>query len=361
MYNLFILHTQYNIILSSGIVLEKLKGYRNDIIVYAEFKVSDKHKEQLSKIFDKVIYIREQFAPLPIGFVNEEKQLVKEYALYSNSDLFNVKYDNVFLSQERDLDCLILGHCKKKNPNIKIHDIEEDCYYSLNEKLNDINWHERVSLRESIKRALKSIYRYFRFGVPGYCHYGKKFYGGAKFFDYHHVIYPVLVRKEIKSKIENITSEMIINGCNALYGLEQTTMPLCDKYYLFFFDLLERYKDKEEIKMLVDKIIMNNAKNNSVILLKYHPRETQKFDYKGGNTYEIASNIPAEKLLADLNGKNVTVIGNATTAVIVANKLGFRTYSVAKACGIRSEQMISQMINMGIIMPENIESLMQQL
>lgn len=361
MRNLFILHTQYNIILGCGIVLEKFKDFQNDLIVYAEFKVSDKHKEHLSNIFNNVIYIREQFEPLPVGFLAEEKQLSKEYAMYSNSNLFDVKYDNIFLSQERNLDCLILGHCSKKNSNIKIHDIEEDCYYSLNEKLNDVNWHEHVLLRTSIKRFVKRVYHYLRYGVLEYRYYGSKFYGGAKFYDYHHVIYPSFVRKEIKSKIEEITSKMIVDGCNALYGLEHAVIPLCDKYYLFFFDLLERYKDKKQIKALVDKIISSHSNNNSAILLKYHPRETQKFDYVGESIYEIESIIPAEKLLADLNGKNVTVIGNATTAVIIANKLGFKTYSVAKACGLKNEQMISQMINMGIEMPENIDSLIQQL
>lgn len=98
-----------------------------------------------------------------------------------------------------------------------------------------------------------------------------------------------------------------------------------------------------------------------MILLKYHPRETQKYAFDSGNIYEIESIIPAEKLLADLSDKHVTVIGNATTSILVSNKLGFRTYSIAKACGLNNQQMFRQMNNMGIHIPVDLQELISEL
>ena len=115
---------------------------------------------------------------------------------------------------------------------------------------------------------------------------------------------------------------------------------------------MERYKNPEAIKTVVTDIVSNASKEDSMVLLKYHPRETNKFNFNScGNVIEIPHVIPAEKLLCDLFGKEVTVYGNATTAILVARKLNFKTISVAGFECSNNFYMINKLKEMGILVP----------
>ena len=74
MKNLFIMHTQYNLILSAA-VMSRFDNAENTLVLYSEFKLNDNMREALSRIFDSVIVVRDNFAPImkPLDeiFVNE--------------------------------------------------------------------------------------------------------------------------------------------------------------------------------------------------------------------------------------------------------------------------------------------------
>ena len=60
MNNLFILHTQYNLILGSSIAKQHESDY-NVLILYPEFRVTDRILENLKTSFSKIIVLRENF------------------------------------------------------------------------------------------------------------------------------------------------------------------------------------------------------------------------------------------------------------------------------------------------------------
>lgn len=353
MNNLFILHTQYNIIIGSSIVLTKLKGDCNDLIVYAEFTVSDSYKESLSKIFNNIVFIRDKFKPLPKNFIEEDLLLRKEYHIFKASGFANKKYDHVFLSQERPLDCLIVGYLKRKNSSCICSDIEEDCYYSLNNKYNDINY-VKPQGKNIIHRLKRFLYgRKYLYSTDGL------FFGHSEIYDDYYVLYPSSIRELLKRRkvvTHQVEKNDIIKALNAIYGEKKTEMPSSNKYYLFFFDLLERYKNPKSILHIVQEISKRASKEKAVLLLKYHPRETNKFTLES-TSYEIPAIVPAEKLLCDLLGNDVVVYGNATTSIIVANKFGFKTYSVAKLNGSENNTMFNTFKQMGILVPSKIDEI----
>lgn len=49
MNNLFVLHTQYNLILAIGLCKTELKNDTNDLILFEDFKITERYKEVLIK------------------------------------------------------------------------------------------------------------------------------------------------------------------------------------------------------------------------------------------------------------------------------------------------------------------------
>ena len=54
------MHTQYNLILSAAIV-SRITQDENTLVLYSEFSVSDQMRKSLSKIFDRVIIVQENY------------------------------------------------------------------------------------------------------------------------------------------------------------------------------------------------------------------------------------------------------------------------------------------------------------
>lgn len=351
MKNLFVLHTQYNLILGMGIMLNRYKEDQNDLIVYAEFTLLEELKIKLEQTFCQVFYVRERYENEKNDFFNIERDLYSKYALIKKSVVGNHAYDNVFISQDRPLESLIVGHCKKLNRQCKFWYIEDGCdsYFSINPVKNypDYNpgWHTKRSW----------IIRKLLYGST-YCsdeRSGLYIYGQSKYFDGHYVIFPKFIRPQLKSKkVAEITIEEIIDGVRAIYSDFQIKINKASRYVLFFFDLMERYRNLQTIRNIIDNIVANTQKDDTLVLLKYHPRETDKFKFEESrNVEEIPHIIPAEKLLCDLFGKEVTVYGNATTAIVVAEKMGFNTISIAGFENSNNTYMIEQLKRMGIHVP----------
>ena len=361
MKNLFVLHTQYNIILGASIIYDHFKDCQNDLVVYAEFAISGEMEKKLRSYFNNVLFVRKVFSRHSGGRISIERQFYKEASCFKNSVLFLEKYDNVFLSQERPFDSLIVGYCKRKNSSLRCWDIEEDCYYSLTTEKNNPLY------KEEFHNRLSHYFRKLLYGCRNYNseeNRGLKFYGQASFYDGIYALYPNLLRPELKSqKSIGLSSSSIVEAINFLYGSDKQSYSEDIHYTVFFFDLIERYKHPNVIKSIVNHLANSLGNEKSVLLLKYHPRETNKysFDLLSDKVREIASIIPAEKLLCDLSGKNVTVYGNATTSVIVAQKLGFKTVSIVEIEGSNNRYMIEKFKEMGIIIPKTEKELIESI
>ena len=56
MKNLFIMHTQYNLILSAA-VMSRYENAENTLVLYSEFTLNNEMHKALSEIFDRVIVV----------------------------------------------------------------------------------------------------------------------------------------------------------------------------------------------------------------------------------------------------------------------------------------------------------------
>ena len=341
MNNLFIMHTQYNLILASAII-SRHSNDNNVLVLFAEFTVKSSYIEQLERIYNKVIIANDTFKKFSskkskLDFI---KKCVKKC-----SSIFNDVYDNVYLSQEREFDLILLNKMKKNNKKLVSYNVEEDAYYSINNKFNAPNYVHKVTLGEKLKNFLKYCYLFkykYDYKEPCYC-YGM--YSGHKGAN---LLFPELARKELceKNNIE-ITSEELIYGIKSLYSSETLNYPRGQKYFLVFFDLVSRYRNKSAVIGVIKDMVGFAQKDGYTVILKYHPRETEKiFEFK--DLYEVDNTIPAEKLLLDMLGKEVAVLGNATTSVVVAAKLGYKVYSICSIDAPENTTMKEVMTRMGI-------------
>lgn len=351
MRNLFIMHTQYNLILACGIAKNRFEKDENILILHAEFSLSEKLKENIEKCFDSVCYVQETFMPVESVF-KEDYKLVKY--LRKTKEIWKQKFDNIFLSQERMFDTYVLSkiakHCK-----FKCYSVEEDVYFSVDNKRNN------KTLKEPPKSILGKARQYVQYIFLGknkyyrYCY----FYGQSEIFDGNYVLFSYATRNELEThKLYEITKEELKHGIETLYGHISCQKAKTEKIIIFFFDLIERYRNPEAVKALVKIITKKCIDNNMTFVYKYHPRETQKIQFDSDENYiEIPAVVPAEKLLYDYDGKDVTVIGNLTTALWVSAKLDYKVFSIVKIENPDNEAAEKALTKMNIKLLNNSEEI----
>ena len=346
--NLFNMHTQYNLILSVGI-LSRYDNAHNTLVLFPEFKLTSRMLKSLSKIYDRVIVIREDFVPQKSA-MEEIKQTRFYLNLKSVKNIKNEKFDNIFMSQERPFDLILCRRYRKNNKSVKCYHIEEDAYYSIQEKYNEPDFSFKLTTLTKMKRTLFALLLGYPYSYKEviYC------YGMSSEYDGANLLFPHVARRELQGKeLLEVTRAELIYGIETLYREQRFGLPLSEKYTVFFFDLISRYKQPEIIKIIVKKIVEDSKMAGRAVLLKYHPRETEKFDDIVGGV-EVPSDIPAEKILLDLLNKDVMVFGNATTCCIVAAKLGFNVCSVCKIESPNNKKMHEIMNTIGVFCPDEI-------
>jgi hypothetical protein len=307
--------------------------------------------KSLRILFNKVIVVQNCFYS-PSSALDDIKHI--KNCLKKVKTLKNERFDNIYMSQERIFDLILCTRAKKNNPKALCFNIEEDAYYSINNKYNDDNFVYTESSRATRRKFLYSL---LLFRYPYNYRYINYFYGASKEYHGAKLLFPRLARKELQGKeLQEITKQDLLTGISAIYSENKTDLPQSDKYVLFFFDLMNRYKNPENVKSIVMEIIKEAKENGRTVLFKYHPRETDK--YEGiEDTFEIPNLIPAEKVLMDLQGKDVIVTGNATTSCIVSAKLGYKVISICKLEFPENKKMHSVMSKMGITCIENLNDI----
>lgn len=337
--NLFILHTQYNLILGVGVLKKYFSSDNNDLIIYPEFQLDEKWKEKLESLFTRVYYVREKFEPLKKGF-DDVKEISSQFL--SCRKFLRGKYDQIVISQDRYLENLIVQHLKKKNSSLVCSAVEEDVYYSLNDNRESVRAKSTAYVKPLLFKALTGVWKRPEYVV---C------YGSSSYVDTVYMIYPELVRKELNNKrIIELTKSEIQEGIKSLYLCDVSSTEKKMKV-IIASDLLERYKNKDAV-LKAFEIVKRWCDGKGVQLyIKYHPRENNKLDL-GEDVVELPTRVAIEKLLMEENPENTVMVGNVSTALYISKKLGYRTLSVV---GINGGNQIIQGVyeQMKILVPNN--------
>ena len=352
--NIFVLRTQYNLIMGYAVLSTFPNNEKNDLIVQPEFDVSEELKSSLEKNFDRVLILKRYRGKTVF---QREKELWDSLNACRHFITQQYVYSRIVFAQERFLETMLLSRLFSMNKGISIESVEEDAYYSLNPYFNNKDkkkkWIKKggeLSISEKIFFKIHQLFFWKdTFYYPSYA------YGIHPRNSVVHVQYPEQIRDELKNKIiVPVTTSAICYGIKKLYGNIKVHYPDNKEYLLLFFDLMDRYKNPELIQKIAYHYINWAQENNIYIIVKYHPRETNKF-IGLGELYEVDYTIPAEKILYDFVEKKVTVLCNATTVGLVAAKLGMEVISTAKIDLIENMELHKVWESLGIKMLEGNE------
>lgn len=345
--NLYILHTQYNLILGVGVMLKFHQDEINDLIVYPEFSITTNMKTKLEKLFSKVYYVREKFEPVQRGLknINEVSQQVKKCRAFLSNP-----YDEVIISQDRLFEDVICQDIKRANPHCIISAVEEDVYYSLNENSVD-----RLTVLQRVKSVVRNIVVKISTGACLNTDEIKPCFGSSAYIDRIYVVFAKCVRNDLQEKqlveFERFDIEKSIRNlyaCKEKDSNQEYTVVIAS-------DLIERYKEKEKVIQAFSLIGEWCKENNVKMQIKYHPRETQKLQL-GDRAVEIPYQVAIENLLMQWDSSKTAIIGNASTSIYMAKKMGYPVISILKMSS--GEKQIEEAYKkMGVYTPSNVEDL----
>ena len=317
MKNLFVLHTQYHLILALAIIQENYPNDVNDLMLFKDFNLKPEMETALNKQFHSVVTYtgsynkadrrwREKIKRFPIIY----RDMKKKIGYYDN--LFYVE-DSVIPEQ------YALKHASKQNPHLRVSYIGDggDAYF--------VNAVAKTGLA---KHDWSMQLRRILFSTVGGC--GKYYYEGC--FGSHpmtknlYEMYPEYVRDELQHlKKHEVKAKHIQIAVKKLYDF-LPAQNIKSNAIIIMLDKLEVYGDGVRFGQIIEELKARATVEGRTIYYKCHPAEKQTYD-KLADEIELDRNIPAEFIFAEAADKNCTVVGVLTTALQAAKKMGLKVTS----------------------------------
>lgn len=323
MMNLFIMHTQYNILSALAVVKQEYAKDENDLLVSAEFDITENYTKFLMNEFKNVKIVQDHFDGT--GVWNRAAIFRKKYK--KTEDFLTAKYDRVITAQEQYFDTLIVTKLRENNPDLIWQSVEEDAYYTIS------------PVRPKNNSFLRNVVKVFYYKLFLPLMYGKNpnheklpCYGSNSGIQTIFLTFPQFARKELSGKDKKeIVSQNLIEATQRLYVVKQIDCTVQNRSVIFLSDLISRYPNGDAVYRQINELFQTYRKRGYHLYVKYHPRETVAWDFPE-DIQVISSSYPSELLLAVNQGKDVICIGNASTAIILSVKFGFETFSLAGKC-----------------------------
>lgn len=315
MKNLFILHTQYNIMLALSLISGRFKDDTNDLILFLDFSISDDLKYTLDINFNSVHYFQGTDSLKKENYIEKNKRYRK--ILSEFNCIINKPYDKVFIVDDMCIpEMYALKLCYKHNKNISMIWLEDGAiaYYSNGVKSYGMG-------NRKIIRVIRKIYFGLLWGL-GRFYSLRRCMGDHKLLKEGYFVFPQFVKKELNNKkITEIKSDEFLTGLNLMYG----SQAILDKSVIIAMDKLDVYTDLNVINSAINELITQLKGYGYNIYCKYHPRENSSIDALE-KAIELDKNCAIESYYNSC--KNLCVIGFKSTGLQTAKKLGVRAVSL---------------------------------
>jgi len=345
MRNLFVCHTQAQLILASGLALGRFADCENHLVLFKDFLLKDELRERLDSVFDKVLYLQGIY-PMQL---NTFKAKLKNYPVNDRKmrELMQSPYDKVFTICDTiypEQKCMQLAY--RLNEQTEFCWLEDGilAYYAnviINKGLSSNSFLK--SVRCCYFKYLKGLGKFYDRDFAGF--------GGSVFNKTIYCLYPEAVREPYKSQrtVQSIRDSEYLQGLNAIYSRKE--LPIKEGNIILLMDKFETYVYPEKVKRAVASFIEKNISEGKRIFCKFHPRESEKWDiFEECET--IDNTVGAENLFLSLADKanDITVVGVKSAAVMSARKLGFNTASLFPSCGEENPDLTKFFTSVGILL-----------
>ena len=343
MRNLFICHTQAQLILASGLALGRFKDDKNILILFLDFEIKDDLKSRLQTTFHKVLFLQSIYPAenntikAKLKWYPKDWKLIKGFLTESVDRAFAV-CDWLLLVQKT------LKLVYKANKSVSFAWLEDGitAYYK------DSNIHKGLD-RYKITMALRRFVIRDLLGIGPF--YDRDFSetGGLKPLKTAYCCYPAAVREPYKSNrvLEEITDEEFTLGLLSMYPKSQ--IDIKPNSVVLVIDKLDRYAHPEMVESSLRKFINKCRAEGKHIVCKFHPRETQSWGVFDGCD-QLDKTVGIESAYVSLSDikDSITISGVKSTGLMTAKKLGYNTISLFPSCGEVNDNLITFYSALGI-------------
>lgn len=311
MSQLFICHTQYNLILAVG-----SSTHNDELILFKDFNLTDELKKKLNHHFKRCLILQGNYPKRELSAKEKYTKISVDTTLIKR---FIGSYDRIFIVDDMCIQEMYALKCAyKKNNKIEMSWLEDGAIAYFPNGVVSTGMGST-----SIKRAIRKYAFSFRFGLWGFYDLASCM-GGHKRLTSAYVIFPKNIRCELKNKnLIEIYDEQFKTGMEFMYGGRKYEFESGST--LIAMDKLDVYGDKlDKVESLVSEIVKTSK---GKIYYKYHPRETDTLNALS-DCIELDRTIALESYLTNSNTKDITIIGIKSTALQTAKKMGYNTKSL---------------------------------
>lgn len=340
MRNLFVLHTQYNLILAMGLCKTNFKEDYNDIILFTDFELTIELENKIKSNSAKYVIIQGNFRQSNMNAKGKYNKIVSDNKVIK--EFCDQTYDRVFVVDDMCIQEIYTLKCSlQKNKNVDLFWLEDgtNAYFDLGVESGGMG-------ANSFKRFIRKMFFTVRFGL------GKSYdlgvcMGSHKLLKKGYFTFPELVRKELVAKEHCIiTDDAFRLGMEVVYGGE--TYPFEENALLIAVDKISIYGEhKEEVEQLILEEVNNAKKLGAKVYYKYHPRETDSMKSLS-DEIELDRNVALESYLINSGVKTLNVIGIKSTALQTAKKMGYKSVSLIRQVEPEAESIIDFYDKIGI-------------
>lgn len=338
MKNLFVLHTQYHLILALAVIEEEFKDAQNDLILFRDFNLSAEMEDSLRKQFHSVTLFTGSYNKADVRW----REKLKRYPKINREMKKSIGYyDNLFYVEDSIIpEQYILKYVMAKNPNVTVSYIGDggDAYFVNAVAATGLAKHKwTMKLRKLVFSTIGGAGKYYYAGC----------FGGSPYTKHLYEMYPELVRDELQGKTKHEVKEKDIQiAVKKLYSFlpEQSIAP---GSVIVMLDKLEVYGDGIRFGQIIDELMQKANAEGRTVYYKCHPAEKKIYD-KLASAVELDRNIPGEFIFAQAAGKDCTIVGVLTTALQAAKKMGLDVTSYLETFNPARREVIEFYKTIGI-------------
>lgn len=330
-HNIFVPHTQYNLIISLAMVSGPYKGDENDLILFTDFDITESMKQILETYFTRVMYCSGTYPKINKSWKNKIKTIPA--TIFKLEKFLNKSCDCLLLVCDTAIpEIWLIKYLMEKNSQLKIQWIEDGAWpYFTNDAI------QTGFNKNSFVRSIRLIIGKLIFGK--YYSFRGNNIGSNNWIQDYLLTYPDATRKgfcENKRKIE-IADNDFQKGMQILFSETNYLMP--DHAIIIVLDKLDVYRSKESVLLTLEKIFAKCNALDIPVYYKCHPREEETIQ-TNANVKEIDKKIGIEGIYTSNLGKNLTFIGIKSTGLQTARKCGFKAVSLACLLNEANENVI---------------------
>lgn len=350
MKNVFVPHTQYNLVISVALIEQQYKSDDNTLILFTDFAISDSLKNFLSSYFTNVLFLPGTYPAINKKWSAKVKQIPN--AIDSMKALLKGKYNRLFWVCDTAVpEIWLLKDLHGKNEKLEIRWLEDGALpyfynFATNTGLN----------KNSFTRSVRKCFGRMKFGKY-YSYKDTNIIGSSKWNQEYCLTCPESVRSDFSDKPAlKVEDEYFKTAVKKIY--DSCDCDIEDDSVLILMDKLDVYKNIDSISDAVKKIVDTSTLARKSIYYKYHPREESSLSVLN-SCIQIPKTIGAEGIYAKNIGKKIKVIGIKSTGLQTALKSGFKVASIAVMVKEDNLELMSFYKSIGIEIVEKPDEIMR--